>query len=123
MLCVVLCCVVLCMYALYIMCCVDHPPSSPQVSSTTEKEIAAAAVLKEHGPPQRVFANGGWPGMLTTTGLRQGYALGRELRERYIHGAGLLSDKWDPEHVYMRSSLYGRTVATLKVRRHSRRCE
>jgi hypothetical protein len=58
--------------------------------------------------------------MLTVNGLRMGFDLGRQLRSRYVHGSTvdfdpILSGKWNSDKVFLRSSLYGRTVATLKV--------
>ncbi|CAI2370971.1 unnamed protein product [Moneuplotes crassus] len=59
-----------------------------------------------------VFENG--PGMLTPSGFRQHYLIGDELRNRYITGMdksqNLLSPRFNPEEVYVRSTQSLRTV-------------
>jgi hypothetical protein len=103
----------------------DHPGfGSPPPSAIARPYVVRSAhdllplpgakVLQEHGPPDFLFpSTNAWPGMLTRTGQGMALALGGQLRVRYGDHS-FLPKAWDPEAVYLRSSLYGRTVGTLK---------
>ena len=49
-------------------------------------------------------------GMLTPSGMRQRYLLGRHSRERYTETYKLLSKEYDPSEVYIQSTNVNRTM-------------
>jgi hypothetical protein len=57
--------------------------------------------------------------MLTPVGMKQAQELGAALRARYLLPDSALPLVFTPADVYLRSSLYGRTVATLQARTRS----
>jgi len=48
--------------------------------------------------------------MLTATGMRQRYLMGRYNREKYIDGYGLLDPQFNPGQVYAQSTGVDRTL-------------
>jgi hypothetical protein len=61
------------------------------------------------------FPNG--DGMLTASGMRQHYLLGKQLATRYVSTEGeekLLSEEFDPEEIYVRSTQVKRTIQSAE---------
>ncbi|CAH2103719.1 unnamed protein product [Euphydryas editha] len=88
-----------------------------------EKSVKYAAVIYRHGDrtPVNLYPTDPWRneslwpvkfGELTNIGKRQHYALGKWFRKRYSH---LVSEKFDPSEVYIRSTDVDRTLMSAQA--------
>jgi hypothetical protein len=66
---------------------------------------ARAPIVKE---PEGAFHVG--VGLLTETGMRQRYTLGRFNRQRYIERENLLDEVYNPKQIYIQSTGVDRTL-------------